>query len=197
MGTNRYNHIKKWIQSDSRVLDLGCGDGALLDLLVREKAVSAMGIDMEENALMACLERGLNVFKGNLDQGLKDYGDQSYDYVILSQTLQQVQHPIFVLKEMMRVGKQAVVSVPNFGHLINRLQLLFKGRMPVNKDLPYQWYDTPNIHLCTRRDFHVLCEELQITILDEVSITGKNRSIILPNLMASESLFLLKGKTNS
>ncbi len=188
-----YGIITNLIEENSTVLDLGCGDGELLLRLMREKNVKGRGVDIEERMIMLCISKGISVFQGNLDEGLKDYGSKSYDYVILNQTLQVTHKPILVLNEMLRVGKRAIISFPNFGHYKLILQLLFRGRMPVTKDLPYQWYNTPNIHLCTRNDFIELCRENNIKIIREIDIReGKIISGFLPNLRATEVIFILE-----
>ncbi len=188
-----YEEIVKIIEPGSSVLDLGCGDGELLYRLKQEKNVIGRGVDIEERMIMLCISKGLSVFQGNLDEGLKDYSSKSYDYVILNQTLQVTHKPVLVLHEMLRVGKKAIISFPNFGYYKLRFQLLFKGRMPVTKELPYQWYNTPNIHLCTRNDFITLCKENNIRILKEIAIkSGKRIKKIFPNLRATEVIFILE-----
>ena len=188
-----YEEIVKIIEPGSTVLDLGCGDGELLYRLKKEKNVIGRGVDLEERMIMLCISKGLSVFQGNLDEGLKDYSSKSYDYVILNQTLQVTHKPVLVLHEMLRVGKKAIISFPNFGYYQLRLQLLFKGKMPITKELPYQWYNTPNIHLCTRNDFITLCRENDIKILREIDIkSGKRIRKFLPNLRATEVIFILE-----
>ncbi len=140
--------------------------------------------------ILACISRGISVFQGDLDEGLRDYGSKSYDYVILNKTLQALHNPILVLREMVRVGKKGIVNFPNFGYLLNRYQLCFRGRMPVNKEIPYQWYDTPNIHFCTRKDFVALCREMNLRIHREIAILHKLRvPPPLANLFAAEVCF--------
>lgn len=175
----------------ARVLDLGCGNGELLLRLKDEKQVLGRGVDINDTAVDSCIARGISVFQGNLDEGLKDYANGAYDYVILSQTLQEVTQPLFVLEEMLRVGKKAIVSFPNFGFIQNRLQFLFQGRMPVNKRLPYSWHDTPNIHLCTCRDFRELCQSQKINIIKEIALRGK-KHCFFPNLAAAFLLYVLE-----
>ncbi|NCN05458.1 MAG: methionine biosynthesis protein MetW [Spirochaetales bacterium] len=187
-----YEEIAKFVEPKSRVLDLGCGEGELLELLTKTKGVNGRGVDIEETMIVACISKGLSVFQGNLEEGLKDYPDKSYDFVILNQTLQMIHKPAFLLKEMVRVGKRVVVNFPNFGYLINRIQLGIGGTMPVNKNIPYQWFDTPNIHFCTRRDFFQLCKSLGIRIVDEIAI-HKNRKIKLgKDIFASQICLLLE-----
>jgi len=152
-----YTYIEGLVPEGATVLDLGCGDGELLEELVRERHVRGSGVDNDQAAIEACIGKGLSVFHGDLDEGLADYADGSVDVVILAFSLQQLRRPRLVVREMVRVGKLAVVSFPNFAHWSFRAQLSFKGKMPVSRELPYQWYDTPNIHLCTVRDFRDLC----------------------------------------
>ena len=188
-----YKIITELIEEGSSVLDLGCGGGELLYSLKKQKGVSGRGVEIEERMIMECISKGISVFQGNLDEGLKDYGTNSYDYVILNQTLQVTHKPVLVLKEMLRVGRKAIISFPNFGQLKLRFQLLFKGRMPVTKDLPYQWHNTPNIHLCTRKDFLVLCRENNIRIIKEIDIReGSRINSVFANFRSSEVIFILE-----
>jgi len=191
-----FEEIAQLIPSGSRVLDLGCAEGDLLELLSRTKQVKGMGVDIDEKMVLHCVARGISVFQGNLDEGLRDYQTASYDYVILSRTLQVVHKPVLILKEMVRVGKHAIVNFPNFGYLPIRLQLLLKGQMPVTSSLPFQWYDTPNIHLCTKKDFLNLCKVLRIRILQEINLwNGKRIPSSLGNAWATEVCFLLQGSS--
>ena len=182
------------IESESSVLDLGCGDGALLKRLIDEKAVRGRGLDRWEDRIAICIGRGLSVLQGNLDDGLEDYLSSVYDYVILNRTMQEVRRPDQLLSEMVQFGRRVIVSFPNFGYFLNRLQLL-RGCMPVNRHIPYQWYDTPNIHFCTRRDFVRLCRQLRIPILREMAFhRGHRLPPVGRNLTATESLFVLQGR---
>jgi methionine biosynthesis protein MetW len=193
-----YDQMMGLVEPHSRVLDLGCGDGELLQRLHEELGVVGRGVDIDERMIQECLAKGISVFQGNLDEGLKDYATASYDYVILNQTLQVVHDPVMLLREMHRVGRMCIVSFPNFAYWLNRIQLGLKGRMPVNPALPYQWYNTPNIHLCTRDDFVELCKELQIPIEREIRMV--RRRVIGPyaaNLRATEVCYLLRGKVPS
>ncbi|WP_238565753.1 methionine biosynthesis protein MetW [Spirochaeta lutea] len=187
-----YNEIARFIQPGTKVLDLGCGDGELLELLISTKQVQGRGVDIEEAMIITCISRGLSVFQGNLEEGLKDYPSKTYDYVILNQTLQMIHNPVFLLKEMTRVGKQIIVNFPNFGHIQNRLQLALLGKMPVNKNIPYQWYDTPNIHFCTRSDFIRLATELGLRIVDEIAIAGNRKISLGKDLFATQICMLLE-----
>lgn len=187
-----YDEIVSHIENGSKVLDLGCGTGDLLERLVKERNVKGNGVDIEEEMIHACIKKGLSVFQGDLDEGLKDYESQSYDYVILNKTLQVVSEPVKLLEEIMRVGKIGIVNFPNFGYMPVRLQLLFSGRMPVNSDLPYTWYNTPNIHLCTRNDFVDLAKNENIEILKEVNLRhGKRIKGYMRNLRSTEVLFFI------
>jgi methionine biosynthesis protein MetW len=189
-----YAEIAGLVDDNSTVLDLGCGDGELLHRLMSTQGVRGRGVEIEEAMIRECLEKGISVFQGNLDEGLKEYATGSYDYVILNETLQALHEPVLLLREMLRVGRRAIVNFPNFAYVVNRAQLFFRGRMPVNRDLPYQWYDTPNIHFCTRRDFVELCRELDVPILATIDLRHERRvGSRLANLFATECCFLLKG----
>ncbi len=189
-----YDEIVKLVPHGSSVLDLGCGDGELLHRLIASKQVRGRGVDIEESMIIESISKGISVFQGDLDEGLRDYATGSYEYVILNQTLQATHRPLLVLEEMLRVGKRAIVSFPNFGYFRVRLQFLFSGRMPVTRDLPFMWYDTPNIHLCTRKDFVDYCAGRGVTILKEIAIS-KRATIgpLLANWRATEVLFVLTG----
>ncbi len=187
-----YAEIIDLIEPGSSVLDLGCGDGELLSRLTAAKSVRGRGVELQEAMIIESIARGISVFQGDLDEGLRDYATGSYDYVILNQTLQVTHRPTLVLEEMLRVGKRAIVSFPNFGYYRIRLQLLVTGRMPVTRDLPYTWYNTPNIHLCTRKDFIDYCASRGTTILRAIDIA--KRGTIRPwfaNWRATEVLFIL------
>ena len=166
-----YTHQRQYHRSQGggagdqqQLLDVGCNDGALLKWLEQHKQVRGRGIELSQARVSECLAKGLSVIQGNADTDLDYYPDNSVDYIILSQTLQALSDPRAVLEQLLRIGKRAIVSVPNFGYWPNRLQLMFRGRMPVTRELTYAWYDTPNIHFCTIRDFIKLCEELGYTI---------------------------------
>ncbi|MBF0158122.1 MAG: methionine biosynthesis protein MetW [Magnetococcales bacterium] len=162
--------IANLVAENARVLDLGCGDGALLDYLIHTKKVRGFGVEISHEGVHACISRGVPVYHGDIDQGLLDHLDDSFDYVILSHTLQTIQKPRFVLQEMLRVGKKVIVSFPNFGHWRVRMQLVLHGRMPMTHHLPYHWYDTPNIHPCTVADFLTLCQELPVQVLEQIPL---------------------------
>ena len=174
----------------NQIMDLGCGDGDLLSLLISERQVHAQGVELSETAIHRCVAKGLSVFQQDIDTGLSEYADDSFDYVILNQTLQQVKKPDFALKEALRVGKRVIVGFPNFVQASSRLQIL-RGRVPVTKALPYEWYDTPNLHFLGIADFKVYCKKRKIKIEDSAFI-GKNGKVkLFPNLLAEIGLFLL------
>ena len=189
------NIISDLIEPNTKVLDLGSGDGTLLRMLKDKKKVIPYGIEIDENNLVKCLAKGLPVFQSDIDSGLGEYKKNSFDYVILSQTLQTVKRPYFVIKEMLRVGKKCIVSFPNFGFIGTRLFLLLKGRMPRTKYLAYNWYDTPNIHHLTIKDFYRFCEEFKIKIIKKIFLKNYNDKMknikLLPNLLADVSIFVI------
>ncbi|HUT64022.1 MAG TPA: methionine biosynthesis protein MetW [Anaerolineae bacterium] len=183
----------------SSVLDLGCGDGALLARLIEKKGAVGCGIDIDEHNLILCVERGLSVSQDDLDEGLEDFLDDSYDYVILNQTLQVIKKPDKIIREMLRVGRYGVIGFPNFGHWFLRLSLIFHGRMPKSSTLPFTWYNTPNIHPLTIRDFKDYCLSEHISIIrEEYFIAGKWRNSLLwqpfVNMLALNGMFVLKGQ---
>jgi methionine biosynthesis protein MetW len=192
--------IAELVTPKSRVLDIGCGDGALLYHLAHTKQVDGRGIEISQDGVNACVAQGLSVIQGNAETDLKDYPANAFDYVILGQTLQAMHEPKTVLTEMLRIGGRAIVSFPNFGYWRLRLKLLFTGRMPASAALPHKWYDTPNVHLCTIHDFVALCEELNVTIerCFTVSAAGGVREISprspTANLFGVEAVFLLRGR---
>jgi methionine biosynthesis protein MetW len=188
-----YDQVVSLVEPGASVLDLGCGNGALLERLIREKGVRGVGVEIAEDAVIECLHKGLSVFQGNIDEGLADYGDASYDVVVLNQTLQIIRRPAFVIEEMLRVGKRAVISFPNFGHWSVRLQLLAQGRMPRTPKLPFEWHDTPNIHLLTIRDFRDFCRKRRIQVLREIDLRAGRRQAGRwgANWLADEGLFLV------
>lgn len=185
------------IEPDTRVLDVGCAEGELLDYLVNTKGIDARGIELSTDGVNSCVSAGLPVIQGDAETDLVDYPDQAFDYVILSRTLQAMKSPKDALNQLLRIGKRAIVSFPNFGHWRVRWQLFAKGRMPVNETLAYEWYDTPNIHFCTIKDFIVLCDELGITIersiaLDHQGNIHRIRSqLFAANLFGEQGVFLL------
>jgi methionine biosynthesis protein MetW len=188
-----YKLIEDLVPEGATVLDLACGDGELLSELIAGKHVHGSGVEIDQAAVEKCIARGLSVFHGDLDAGLADFTDQSHDVVILSLSLQQLRRPRMIVREMVRVGRLAIVSFPNFAHWSTRLQLFARGRMPVTRDLPYQWWDTPNIHLCTIQDFRALCREEGLRIEHELYLSGTDRPApehpYLPNLLARIGIF--------
>jgi methionine biosynthesis protein MetW len=191
--------IAGMIAPNARVLDVGCGDGELLALLARTKNVDGRGIELSQDGVNACVTRGLSVVQGDADADLRDYPDNAFDYVILSQTIQATRNPREVLTQMKRVGRHIVVSFPNFGNWRVRLQLLWSGRMPVTRTLGNAWYDTPNIHLCTVRDFVGLCDDLDLHIDDAMSVNGNRARRVgrpgrIDNLTAEDAVLLLSRK---
>lgn len=191
-----YSIITDIVDEGAKVLDLGCGDGTLLAKLIEEKLVKGIGVEINQDAVISSLEKGLSVIQGDLDEGLKGFEDKDYDWVILNQTLQSTEKPDYIIEEMLRVSKKAVVSFPNFGYWKIRLYLLFKGKMPKSKHLPFEWYDTPNIHLLTVNDFYAFCKDRDIKILKSVYTTHakvKNNFLtsFLSNLFAEEVIFVI------
>jgi len=189
--------IADMIEPGSRVLDVGCGDGALLDYLVTFKDVDGRGIELSSDGVNACVSAGLPVIQGDANTDLFDYPDHAFDYVVLSQTLQAMQAPRATLEQLVRIGRRAIVSLPNFAHWRLRWHILMAGRMPVSGNLPHQWFETPNIHLCSIRDFVSLCDELGIRIdrsvaLDSDSLPLKfSQNLALANLFGDQAVFLL------
>jgi len=180
-----------WIAEGASVLDLGCGDGELLAHLISAKHVRAQGIELSEQAISHCVAQGLSVFQQDIDTGLSEYGDDSFDYVILNQTLQQVKKPDFALKEALRVGKEVIVGIPNFAHYKARASIFFRGRVPVTPSLPYQWYDTPNLHFLSLVDFKDYCKKQGITVQCAFYTANSKQVKFLPNLLAEVGYFLL------
>jgi methionine biosynthesis protein MetW len=190
--------ILGWVRRGASVLDLGCGDGALLALLVREKSVRAQGIEIDEQAIYQCVAKGLSVFHEDIDHGLSDYSNQSFDYVVLNQSFQQVKKPDIVLKEALRVGRRVIVGFPNFAHYLARWQIFFKGKTPVTPSLPYAWHDTPNLHFLSILDFIEYCHKRNIKIRKSFYIGKKRRTVIFPNLFALTGVFLISnGKASN
>tara|TARA_R110000824_G_scaffold336_8_gene2190 strand:- start:33788 stop:34378 length:591 start_codon:yes stop_codon:yes gene_type:complete len=173
--------IQDWIEPHSSVLDLGCGDGSFLASLKREKQIFDCGLDLDTRNIQKCLEAGVNVIEQNLDKGLDNFSDKSFDTVLLAQTLQAVQKPDVLVEEMLRIGKNCIITFPNFAYWRYRFYLLHKGRMPVSENIPYEWYNTPNIHFCTIRDFDALCHERNIKILNRTVVDEKYQHSSLIN----------------
>jgi methionine biosynthesis protein MetW len=192
--------ISEMIAPGSRVLDIGCGDGALLAYLARHKEVDARGMELSQSGVNACVGHGLSVIQGDADRDLEAYPPAAFDVVVLSQTLQATRNPRRVVETLVRIGRRAIVSFPNFGFWWIRLKLLLGGRMPVSDLLPHPWYETPNIHLCTIRDFVVLCDEIGVTVERSMTLDRHGRPYsldphgALANLLAEQGVFVLSGK---
>lgn len=175
--------ISRWIEPHSRLLDLGCGDGALLAHLAAKKQVLGYGLEINQDDIASCFRRGVNVIQQNIDAGLDNFPDHHFDQIVMTQALQAMQRPEKVLAEMLRVGREAIITFPNFGHWRVRSYLFFKGRMPVSRTLPYQWYDTPNIHLCTVRDFETHCLKNNIRIRERALLDQNHHNSVLSRLL--------------
>ena len=191
-----YSIITDIIDEGAKVLDLGCGNGTLLAKLVNEKSVKGIGVEINQDLVISSLEKGLSIIQGDIDAGLKEFGDKEYDWIVLNQTLQTTEKSDYVIEEMLRVGKKAVVSFPNFAYWKVRSYLFFKGRMPNSKILPFYWYDTPNIHLLTINDFYDFCKQRDIKILKSVFMTRANVkknfvTRLLSNFFAEEVVFVI------
>jgi len=191
---DRFDHkvIIDLIESGSKVLDLGCGDGTLLSLLIEQKNCHGTGIEIDEKAIYQCVANGLTVSHGDIDSGLADFSDKRFDYVILHESLQQVLNPRNVILESLRVGKKVIVGIPNFCHTRARFQIFFQGRVPVTKELPHQWYDTPNLRFLSLKDFRYFCRDNQIKILKEIGIAGNRIVRFRRNLFSNVGIFLLE-----
>ena len=185
--------IEKWVEVRSKVLDLGCGNGNILSELQKTKDINGLGVEIEEKNIEECLLQNINVLEQNIDDGLINFSSDSFDVVILSQTIQVLKNPDTALEEITRIGKTCIVTIPNFGHWRSRLSLLFNGRMPVTSPLPESWHATPNIHLCTLKDFEMLCSELLISIEERVTVNSNNESKwylnIWPNLFSASAIY--------
>lgn len=190
-GKLEHTIIAGWINSGASVLDLGCGDGELLKLLIDEKGVKAQGLELSQEAIQCCVARGLSIIQQDIDTGLSEYVDKSFDFVVLNQTFQQVKKPDFVLKEALRVGRRVIVSFPNFVNISARIQIFFRGHVPVTKSLPYEWYDTPNLHFLGVADFIEYCRKRGIIVKDSIFIRKSGKVKFLVNLFADVGLFLL------
>jgi methionine biosynthesis protein MetW len=183
-----YAAIAGWVRAGARVLDLGCGDGSLLAYLHERRGVTGYGVEIDDERVLACAERGVSVIQGDLERGLSDFEDRSFDYVILSQTLQAVRNSDRIVGEMLRVGREGIVTFPNFGYWKNRLQVA-AGRMPVSENLPYQWFNTPNVHLCTLADFEEFCAERGIRIVERKVLTRGRPVTLWPNLLGALAVY--------
>jgi len=188
--------ISRWIRPGSRVLDLGCGDGSLLGYLRDHRDVSGYGLEIDDQHIVQCMARGVNVIQTDLDAGLHDFGSGQFDYVVMTQTLQAVRFPDRLLQEMLRIGREGIVTFPNFGHWKPRLHLALRGVMPVTRALPHQWYSTPNIHLCTLRDFERLCQVQSIEVLQRAVVDIEHQEVplmrLFPNLLGELAIYRLR-----
>jgi len=191
-----YEIITELIQKDSTVLDLGCGDGTLLKMLTERKNAKGVGVEIDQGQVIKALEKGLSIIQGDIDEGLKQFLDKSYDYAILNQTLQSAEKPDYVIEEMLRVANKTIVSFPNFAYWKVRFYLFFKGKMPKSKSLPYEWFNTPNIHLLTVNDFFEFCKKRDIKILQSIYLTRQKarRNILIrtiTNFFSEEVIFVV------
>ncbi|RDL44812.1 methionine biosynthesis protein MetW [Marinomonas piezotolerans] len=185
--------ISDWIAPNSRVLDLGCGNGDLLDHLAEHKNTTGYGLEIDADNINLCIERGIPVLEQDIDAGLENFDLQSFDVVVMAHALQQFRRPDLLLDEMLRIGKEAIITFPNFGHWRNRIHLGVKGHMPVSEFLPYNWYDTPNIHFCTFSDFRDLCQQKDLKVLRWAAVDGQLRNHwwtrMMPNLFSETAIF--------
>ena len=186
---NEFKVIADLVEKNTRVLDVGCADGILMEFLRDNKNIDIRGLEISKNKVQKCIEKGLTVIEGNAEFDLKQFPDKSFDYVVLSQTLQAFLNPELVINELLRVGKKAIVTIPNFGYWKVRLHLLLKGTMPVTETLPDQWYDTPNLHMCTIKDFVYFVRSRKIKIFKSLALNEKNTSLINNNNLGIKNLF--------
>ncbi|MDE2027623.1 MAG: methionine biosynthesis protein MetW [Candidatus Omnitrophica bacterium] len=189
---NDHKYILEMIEPNSRVLDLGCGNGELLSLLMAQRNCRAAGIEIDEKEIYKCVERGVSVSHGDIDSGLSDYADKTFDYVILNESLQEVLNPEKVIAEALRVGKKAIVGIPNFCNLNARLQIFFLGRVPVTEGLPYKWYNTPNLRFLSIKDFRDFCLERSIVIENECAFGAGGKIPFAHNLLSDIAIFLIR-----
>ncbi|MDC0450265.1 methionine biosynthesis protein MetW [Pelagibacteraceae bacterium] len=194
---NEFKIIANLLPAQSRVLDVGCGDGTLIKALIKEKNIDARGIELGESNVKECISRGLSVIQGNAETELSQFPDKAFDFVILSQTLQAFYQPENVLEQLLRIGHRVIISIPNFGYWQIRAKLLLTGKMPITKSLPYFWYNTPNLHMCSIKDFYQFCEKKKIKIDKIIGINGEKTSSIyrinleMKNLLSEVGIFLV------
>ena len=186
---SEYKIIADMIKENTRVLDVGCNDGALMEFLKKDKNVDIRGIEISKEKVQTCISKGLTAIEGDAEFDLKQFPNKSFDYVVLGQTLQAFINPEIVIKELLRVGNKAIVTIPNFGHWKVRLNLLFQGTMPVTKTLPNEWYNTPNIHMCTIKDFFKFSKTMDFKIFKSLALMNKNVSTINSSNLSSKNLF--------
>jgi len=192
LGRGDFAIIGDIVEPNSKVLDLGCGEGELLEWLAENKGVEARGVEISAARVRRAIARGVSAYQGDIDEVLEDYSDQAFDYVILSQTLQETRNPLKVLRDMLRVGRRAIVAFPNFGHWPVRLALLFTGRAPKTGLFPYEWYDSPNIHFLTVHDFDQLVRREGFTVERCYFLSGRHKVPVLPNLLAEVAVYLVR-----
>jgi methionine biosynthesis protein MetW len=180
--------IAQWVQPGTHVLDLGCGDGTLLKYLRQARQVTGYGVEIDDRNVLACVNNGIDVIQSDLERGLSEFADGSFDYVILSQTLQAMRNTERIVREMLRVGRAGIVTFPNFGYWKNRLQVL-RGQMPVSDSLPFEWFDTPNVHLCTVADFEQFCAQRDIRIIERTVLTAGRPVQAWPNLLGELAVY--------
>ena len=194
---NEFKIIANLLPSQSRVLDVGCGDGSLIEALIKEKNIDARGIELEEDKVKECISKGLSVIEGDAETELSQFPNKAFDFVILSQTLQAFYQPENVLAQLLRIGGRVIISIPNFGYWQIRASLLIFGKMPITKSLPYTWYNTPNLHMCSIKDFYQFCEKKKIKIEKVVGINGEKISSIyrvnleMKNFLSEVGIFLI------
>jgi len=195
---NEFKIIANLLPSQSRVLDVGCGDGSLIEALIKEKNIDARGIELEEDKVKECISKGLSVIEGDAETELSQFPNKAFDFVILSQTLQAFYQPENVLAQLLRIGGRVIISIPNFGYWQIRASLLIFGKMPITKSLPYTWYNTPNLHMCSIKDFYQFCEKKKIKIERVIGINGEKTSSIyrinleMKNLLSEVGIFLIR-----
>jgi methionine biosynthesis protein MetW len=195
---NEFKIITNLLPMQSRILDVGCGDGTLIEAVIKQKNIDARGIELEENKVKQCISKGLSVIQGNAETELSQFPDKAFDFVVLSQTLQAFYQPENVLNELLRIGKKVIISIPNFGYWQIRTSLLFFGKMPITKSLPGTWYNTPNLHMCSIKDFYQFCEKKKIKIERVIGINGEKTSSIyrinleMKNLLSEVGIFLIR-----